>query len=230
MSYGRIGSIHHNKQTMSATKTIGAVLASTDIKELIRPEVLSWEFDREAVSAWFYDRLGEHCGGVCHRHPGYEAIIEWLSNNEGKGLMLSGDCGLGKTLITTRILPEFFKVGFMGNCSMPYEIRINGLAPIPTDARNLKEHFRLGHQRHRVQIVDDVGTDGTVKDWGNTHDYFAELMDIAEKTGRIIVATSNLSADQLKAEYKTRVYERIRATMTYVELRGESYRGRRPNA
>ena len=40
--------------------------------------------------------------------PEYELIADWLSDNKGKGLLLAGSCGRGKTLVATRILPLFF--------------------------------------------------------------------------------------------------------------------------
>ena len=43
----------------------------------------------------------------------YDQIAAWLSDNQGKGLMLIGDCGRGKSLITTEILPEMFSAGLI---------------------------------------------------------------------------------------------------------------------
>ena len=41
--------------------------------------------------------------------PEYDGVVEWLADNQGKGLMCIGDCGRGKTVITRDILPQIFK-------------------------------------------------------------------------------------------------------------------------
>lgn len=35
----------------------------------------------------------------------YRPIVDWMSDNEGRGLLITGGCGLGKTLIAKHILP-----------------------------------------------------------------------------------------------------------------------------
>ena len=41
--------------------------------------------------------------------PEYDEVAEWLADNQGKGLMLIGDCGRGKTIITQQIMPLLFQ-------------------------------------------------------------------------------------------------------------------------
>ena len=43
----------------------------------------------------------------------YDQVAQWLTDNKGKGLMLIGDCGRGKSMITTEILPDLFRQGFI---------------------------------------------------------------------------------------------------------------------
>ena len=35
----------------------------------------------------------------------YRPIVDWMEDNKGKGLLMTGSCGLGKSLIGIRILP-----------------------------------------------------------------------------------------------------------------------------
>ena len=35
----------------------------------------------------------------------YRPVVEWLEDNKGRGLLINGGCGLGKSLIGMRIIP-----------------------------------------------------------------------------------------------------------------------------
>ena len=37
--------------------------------------------------------------------PAYDEVAEWMTDNNGKGLLCRGGCGLGKTLICAQLLP-----------------------------------------------------------------------------------------------------------------------------
>ena len=39
------------------------------------------------------------CGDDARWNADYEKIVQWLTDNKGKGLMLVGSCGVGKSLI-----------------------------------------------------------------------------------------------------------------------------------
>ena len=43
---------------------------------------------------------------VRYRHlPEYAGIIDWMTSTEGRGLLLYGDCGRGKSIILTGVVP-----------------------------------------------------------------------------------------------------------------------------
>mgnify|MGYP000604356884 CR=1 FL=1 len=43
-----------------------------------------------------------------YRHlPAYDEIIDWLVDTKGRGLMLMGECGLGKSTILN-LIPRFY--------------------------------------------------------------------------------------------------------------------------
>ena len=44
------------------------------------------------------------CNAEWNEHN-YRPIVDWMSDNEGRGLLITGGCGLGKTLIAKHILP-----------------------------------------------------------------------------------------------------------------------------
>lgn len=187
---------------------------NANIESLIRSDTPSWDIReaREAVRKWVYAGLIDCIGSreATQWLPEYEQIVDWLCYNDGKGLLLHGDCGLGKSLITTQIIPTFVHKQFKKRTTI-------------TDARELKTHFTSGGYKCLYQVIDDVGTEREVYEYGNKRDYFPELVDYATNHGLLLVVSSNLSKEELE-KYGQRTFDRIRSHFKRVELRGKSLR------
>lgn len=182
-----------------------------------RPNVLSWDYreacPRERIRQWFVGGLTELIGTQPLWLPEYEEVLDWLHCNHGRGLILSGDCGLGKTLITTKLVPIFLHRAF------------DKIATV-SDARSLKETFKAGLHTQPIQVLDDVGEEPRVKDYGTTHEYLSELVDIADKRGALIIISTNLTKAELAERYGARTIDRLRHNCHFVALKGKSMRGK----
>jgi DNA replication protein DnaC len=125
--------------------------------------------------------------------PEYDQVAEWLSDNQGKGLMCIGDCGRGKTVITRDILSVLFaktiRVRFQdGTTGHPvYNYFL---------AKELKSRW-AEVERCKIICVDDVGTEAIAKVYGETHNYFAELVDLCNDRDKLLICSTNLSQEQL---------------------------------
>lgn len=125
--------------------------------------------------------------------PEYDAVADWLSDNQGKGLMCIGDCGRGKTIITRDILSVLFaktiRVCFQdGTTGHPvYNYFL---------AKELKSRW-TEVERCKIICVDDVGTEAIAKVYGETHNYFSELVDLCNDRDKLLICSTNLSQEQL---------------------------------
>ena len=125
--------------------------------------------------------------------PEYDAVADWLSDNQGKGLMCIGDCGRGKTVITRDILSVLFaktiRVRFQdGTTGHPvYNYFL---------AKELKSRW-AEVERCKIICVDDVGTEAIAKVYGETHNYFSELVDLCNDRDKLLICSTNLSQEQL---------------------------------
>lgn len=148
--------------------------------------------------------------------PEYDEVAEWLADNQGKGLMLIGDCGRGKTIITQQIMPLLFQ---------HYLRRSDGshMAYNFTTARELCNCFEEFSQ-YKIICVDDIGTETKVKKYGNTRDYVEDLVDLAEKQHKLLVLSTNLTFEQLQQRYDIRTLDRLRGLTRRVFFEGESLR------
>lgn len=76
----------------------------------------------------------------------------------------------------------------------------------------------------KLLALDDIGTEEIAVNYGTRRDLFPELMDMAEKYGKVVIASSNLDSEQLLERYGSRTMERIMATMKRVKFQGKSFR------
>lgn len=142
--------------------------------------------------------------------PEYEEVSRWLSHNEGRGILCFGNCGRGKTLICGKILPLLLNhyCGKVVNCY---------------DAQQMNADLDAVKQKHII-CVDDVGTENLSVKYGEKRLAFAELADEAEKRGKLLLLTTNLSIDELREKYGERTIDRLRSITKSILFSGKSLR------
>ena len=154
--------------------------------------------------------------------PAYDHIAAWLQDNKGRGLLCVGTPGLGKSLVCEKILPVILG---------------NGGHPIPCVS---------GHEicqrldellKERIVIIDDLGKEPAEA----TVNYlrrrpFFELCNNAERTGQLLIITTNLSTTPVQPEwrkayplsieehYGREVLDRLKVITKFVMFSGKSLR------
>lgn len=96
----------------------------------------------------------------------YRPIVDWMADNKGKGLLMLGGCGLGKSLIGMYILPLLIK-------------DVHRKVVNIFNAQELNKKIDEILNMHIVYI-DDIGTEDNLNSYGNKRMPFAELCDAAE--------------------------------------------------
>lgn len=155
--------------------------------------------------------------------PAYGQIAAWLQDNKGRGLLCVGHPGLGKTLICEKILPVILG---------------NGGRPIAS-VKATELHDRLPElMKERIVIIDDLGKE-PIKHYGNLDRSFFELCNNAERTGQLLIITTNLAtarpaswpadrpwpwSDSIEHRYGTEVLDRLKVITSVVRIEGESMR------
>lgn len=156
--------------------------------------------------------LKYYCGEGAVWQPEYEEVAEWLTDNKGRGLWLCGECGRGKTLIGAKILPVLFNF-------YHFPRKIITLY----DAKDMNNVYNDIVKKHIIYI-DDVGKESVEVSYGNRNLRFPDIVDEAEKKGKLLMFSTNLSQEKMVEKYGERTVDRLRAITKKIVFRGKSLR------
>ncbi len=140
----------------------------------------------------------------------YDDVAEWLTDSHGKGLLLIGDCGLGKTLLATCVLPVIIhrNIRKIFACYSAREI-------------NKKEK---DIENSHLIIIDDIGVEDIKNNYGEKKGVFSSIVDCAERRGDILIITTNLTFKDIEKKYGARTLDRLKAITKWVVFSGKSFR------
>lgn len=142
--------------------------------------------------------------------PEYNEVVEWLNDNKGKGLLLYGNHGRGKSLLCRYILPALL----LRNCQKVTSI---------FDTQQMNNRLDEALSKHII-CIDDIGTEEVINNFGNRRHAFSEIMDAVEKQNKLIIISSNLNLEGLRSVYGERTVERIKSMTKRIVCAGESLR------
>jgi len=137
----------------------------------------------------------------------YDEIIDWMVDTKGRGLMLMGECGLGKSTILNFVIPAIFRT------------KTNKiLRSVPA-----KELGAVDRNKAPFIIIDDLGTESIKNDYGTKIDAVADAISYAEDSSKTLLITTNLTPLALKERYDERTLDRLRKCKVVI-IKGKSFR------
>lgn len=140
----------------------------------------------------------------------YRPVVDWMTDNQGRGLLMIGNCGLGKSLIGKYILPYLIR----DSCRKVVNI-------FNAQELNSKPDEILSYH---IIYIDDIGTENVSNIYGNKRIPFMELCDAVEQKGKLLICSTNLTLDELAEKYGERTIDRLRATTKVIPFVGKSLR------
>lgn len=161
----------------------------------------------------FYEtmkRLLDRQGVAMIKNDSQLEVIDWLKDNESRGLLLMGNNGNGKSLIAMSVIPVILY--------MVYE-KVAGIYHV----RQLHDKWSDVRKRDIV-VVDDIGCESKVNDFGTKRDYFMELVELCEEENRLLIATTNYTGEELREKYDDRTYSRLCGMCRVVIFEEDDYR------
>ena len=154
--------------------------------------------------------LNYFTGNTAQWLPEYDEVAGWLTCNKGRGLLCYGNCGRGKTLLCGRIIPLLLN---------HYCRRIVSCY----DAQQMNADPDTVKQKH-ILYIDDIGTEQMSVRYGDRRMAFCEIADEAEKKGKLLMLTTNLTLNQIAEKYGERTMDRLVSVTKRIQFTGESLR------
>ena len=142
--------------------------------------------------------------------PEYEEVVKWIEDNDGRGLLLYGDCGRGKSMISRYVIPSIL---------FAYKNKV--ICIKTAQEMNIVLDDVL---EKKLISLDDIGTEDILNKFGNKRLALAEIMDAVERKSKLIIISTNLSGREIEQRYGTRTMERIISTTKRIEFKGDSLR------
>lgn len=153
----------------------------------------------------------------------YGQVAAWLSDNQSRGMICVGSCGLGKSVICCQALPWIFR----------RHLGLDARVVSSTEMNQQIDDLLKYCGRDRIIIIDDLGQEAA-RVYGRRP--FCELVNKAETSGTLLVITTNLRTSRdpdrhrnypsIEDRYGIPTLDRLRAITKVVVFRGESMRGR----
>ena len=141
--------------------------------------------------------------------PQYDEICDWLEDNKGESLLIFGNCGVGKSVISSII--SLLIAHLFGRMYRPM---------MANDFAKMEE---LSTKR-QLWIIDDLGTERKVKNFGTEKDNVTDLLNIMERYGNCAIITTNLNGQQIVERYGDRNADRIKHMFRQVHINHASMR------
>lgn len=143
--------------------------------------------------------------------PEYDRVAEWLSDNHGKGLLLFGSCGRGKSLLVRYAIPMLIRV---------FCQRIVSVVDCGSQQGNIDEILR-----RKLISLDDVGIEVDRVDYGTRRNIVVEAINKAQDNpDTMLVMSSNLSGDAIRERYGDRIFDRVKYLCHRISFNGQSLR------
>lgn len=143
----------------------------------------------------------------------YNQVFDWLKDNQGKGLFLIGSNGVGKTVLTTGVIPYLFQRWHQLIISKYKAIEMTNIA---TYEEIMKNH---------LIVIDDIGTESKCEEFNYKRKLFPDIIDSVEQEGKFFIGSTNFEVEELKERYGVRALDRLRGTTKLVVIKHESMRG-----
>ena len=152
--------------------------------------------------------------------PEYDEVVQWMTNTEGKGLLLRGDKGRGKSTILMSVLPVLFMI----KRRIFAPIQAIDIVLMETNGKSLHFPNLERMKKSPFPAIDEFGIEPQVNDFGEKFEGFNQIIDKAELHIKPLFITTNLEPEQLLKRYDSRTLDRLGRLCKTVVFKGNSLR------
>tara|TARA_R110001632_G_scaffold33694_2_gene86422 strand:+ start:1267 stop:1818 length:552 start_codon:yes stop_codon:yes gene_type:complete len=154
-----------------------------------------------------------------------EQVLKVL-NAKPKGITLLGNVGIGKSWLFEQVFFNVKSPDKQFHDPKPPMYTANDVASIYASGgmEAILDKFRYQLQGRQSLVIDDIGTELILANYGVKVDIVEWLILECYSAGAPIFTTTNLTLDALTKRYGSRVIDRLKEKTFFIVLEGDSYR------
>lgn len=148
-----------------------------------------------------------------------------------KGIILAGNCGVGKTWLMKLFSKNQRQIFFLRNAKeIANQFEKKGQESVDEYTELFKNPFNdpdSFYQTYAGLCIDDLGTEDIKVNYGNKKSVIGDLIEQRydkKNMGIMFHATTNLTSQQLNDYYGGRIVSRLREVTNFIELKGNDRR------
>lgn len=141
--------------------------------------------------------------------------------SQGRGLVLHGSGGVGKTLLATLILKRVLSLGYTGQFFL-FSAFLDAFAA-GWKSEEEREWFMQRAMNTQILVLDDVGKESNHRNAVAT-DAMDLVMQARINSGLITIITTNLTPEQIESGYGGHILSRLAGNSEFIKLTGDNFR------
>jgi DNA replication protein DnaC len=148
-----------------------------------------------------------------------------MTDTKGKGLLLAGGCGRGKSVVATGVIPVLLKMAT--NCTVrAIHAEQFERSCTPTVVGMPNKSVNLDYLcSASFPIIDDMGVEVQVGNYGEKYEGINRVLNVAEQQAKAVFITTNLNSEEVMERYGMRTFDRLKHLCKIVKFKqGDSLR------
>lgn len=128
----------------------------------------------------------------------YREVADWLTDTQGRWLMITGACGTGKSFITMVVLQSIFDAMGLEN------------DVVVVNRRTINDTYKVAlDQTKKIILLDDIGRETHHFVNGREVNPVAEIINYAYSHKQLVIMSTNLGSKELRDMYGDPTVDRL---------------------
>ncbi len=149
--------------------------------------------------------------------PEYDKVVDWMTNTQGRGLLLMGDVGRGKSIIIMKVVLVLLRMWRLST------------TPVNASQLNIKNPTsNMTYLEYLIgcafPVLDEVGVEDKVGRYSDKTEGFCKVVAAADTNLRPLFLSTNLTPEELLERYGARTIDRLKRLCRIVRFDGQSLR------
>lgn len=177
---------------------------------------------KSGVGKRFFGKTFESFTADGKNDEALDACVKIANGQRTKGVILSGDTGIGKSHLAAAVINHLTNEGRFA-CFVEAR-KLIGRIQDSFRTTGIEKAIKKLLDDNEILVIDDLGTEYAKEGSTWTQDLFYSVIDQADLDEKTIIITTNLSSADIRERYGNRTHSRLIEMCDYIEYSGRDRR------